>query len=491
MLPYSRRRMRSTTVHSVVLATSLLTALGGTLLNSLIETLIRNVSKQVFSRALLVPLALCVGFSSVAVSALCSFTRSRQSDRKPRVISGTTLATSENVEGATLSPDGSTIALATSKLTPSAAPDEGDEDSFVEIWDIEKAKCIAKLKLSSVHYSLQGGVPKPERRVGERFIRYASGGKLLVVYDGEDLRVLQLSPATAHSNTDEAGSVQLRATQTIHLALGLPEGNTLVHSMEVTRDGSRAALGICNPREGSALMILVYNLSSSTVLWQWKFETGCVFSGYNPLSWDPQGARLAVSLPAHSGGSPHPFSFLGNKNHVYILDVNSGNTLQDIRAGYTAGPICFSSNNTVLTASLNADSRYFREDTIREWNVDTGGLVREIAGPPQGVHSLLALSADGNVILGYTGREKPVEHFLENQYLEFGIWDYRTGKSVATSGAVERPQPSNGLGDQTGSHASFGSGNARMVLAGAGNKVLLWWHQSSGPFLIYDVPPAQ
>jgi len=398
------------------------------------------------------------------------------------VISGTTFETSEIVEGATLSPNGSAIALVTSKLTPSEAPNEGDKNAVVEIWSIEKAKYIARLNLSSFHYLLRGGIPKPETRAGERFIRYASDGKLLV-YDGEDLHVLESSSGTA----PEPASLQLRETQRIHLDLALPQGNTLVHSMEVTRDGSRAALGICNPREGSSLTIRVYDLLSRSILQQWKFGTGCVFSGFSSLSWDSQGARLAVSLP-YSAGSPHPFSFLMNKNHVYVLDVKSGKILHDIRTGYIAGPICFASNETVLTASLNADSSYFREDTIREWNVNTGRLVREIGGPPQGVHSLLALSADGNLILGYTGREKPVEHFLENEYLEFGLWDHQTGRLVATSGHIERPRPSNPLDKQVGrGHSSFGGGNDRMVMAEAGNKVLVWWQQSSRPFLIYDI----
>jgi hypothetical protein len=175
---------------------------------------------------------------------------------------------------------------------------------------------------------------------------------------------------------------------------------------------------------------------------------------------------------------------------LYILDVASGKILNDIRTGYIAGPVSFTATDTVLTASLNADSGYFREDTIREWNVATGRRVRELGGVPQGVHSLLRLSADGNLVLAYIGREKPVEHFLRNDYLEFGLWDYRTGRLIATSGHVERPQPANALEGQIGPVASFGSGSDRIVVADTGSRVLIWWHQSSRPFLIYDITPA-
>jgi len=114
-------------------------------------------------------------------------------------------------------------------------------------------------------------------------------------------------------------------------------------------------------------------------------------------------------------------------------------------------------------------------------------LVREFDGRPQGVHSLLALSANGNLVLAYTGREKPVEHFLENEYLEFSLWDYRTGKLIGTSGHIERPQSSNPLDHQIGPTASLGSNDDRMNLSEAGNRVLVWWQKSSRPFLIYDV----
>jgi hypothetical protein len=172
------------------------------------------------------------------------------------------------------------------------------------------------------------------------------------------------------------------------------------------------------------------------------------------------------------------------------LDVKSGKILNDIHTDYTSGPVCFTAHDTVLTASLNADSRYFREDTIREWNVASGRRARELDRVPQGIHSLLELSEDGNLILAYTGQEKPVEHFLQNEYLEFGVWDYRMGKLMATSGQIERPQPANSLEQQVGPVASFGSATDRIVLSGAGNRVLVWWYQSSRSFLIYDVPGA-
>src|SRR5262249_22079504 len=143
---------------------------------------------------------------------------------------------------------------------------------------------------------------------------------------------------------------------------------------------------------------------------------------------------------------------------------------------------------TVLTASLNAYSGYFREDPIREWNVASGRRARELDRVPQGIHSLLKLSEDGNLILAYTGQEKPVEHFLQNEYLEFSLWDYRTGQLIATSDHIERPQPTNSREHQVGPVASFGSATDRIVLSGAGNRVLVWWYQSSRPFLIYDVP---
>jgi hypothetical protein len=345
--------------------------------------------------------------------------------------------------------------------------------------------CIDRLS-----WHLLAGIPQPEARVGDRFIRYTSNGKMIVLYDGEDLRVVESHPDATSHNAKEEASVELKEISRIPLDLGSPQSNNFVQSMEVAGDGTRAALEICNPRQGSVQTVRVYDLASRSILRQWKFEKGCVFSGYNPISWDPKGSRLAVSLPEYGGGSPHRLPFIKNKSHLYILDVTSGKILNDIRTGYIAGPVCFTGNDTVLTASLNADSGYFREDTISEWNIGSGQRVRELESVPQGVHSLLRLSADGNLILAYIGREKPVEHFLENDYVEFGLWDYRTGKLITTSGHVERPQPANVLEHRVGPMASFGSGSDRIVVADSGSRVLIWWHQSSRPLLVYDITSA-
>src|SRR5262249_8997125 len=143
---------------------------------------------------------------------------------------------------------------------------QGDRSLFLDIWTIEKARRIARVRLISVPYSLLAGVPQPEARVGDRFIRYAANGHLIVLFDGEDLRVLQWYPEAASTNAEEKVFAQLKEISRIPLDLGSPQNNALVQSMEVARDGSRVALEICNPRQGSFQTVRVYDLASRSVL---------------------------------------------------------------------------------------------------------------------------------------------------------------------------------------------------------------------------------
>jgi PDZ domain-containing protein len=105
-------------------------------------------------RSKLIPAALCLGFLLLASAALHSLSHVQQPESKPRVIKSTSFAISgENVQGVTLSPNGSEIAVVGSQLLPSKEANQGDRDLFLDIWSIEKAKRIARLQLSSVRYS--------------------------------------------------------------------------------------------------------------------------------------------------------------------------------------------------------------------------------------------------------------------------------------------------------------------------------------------------
>src|SRR6266446_10692773 len=129
----------------------------------------------------LIPAELWLGFLLLASAASCSVGHVQQTEAKPNVIKSTPFAISgETVEGVTLSPNGSEIAVVGSQLLPSEDANQGDRNLFLDIWSIEKAKRIARLQLSSVRYSLLAGVPQPEIRVGDRFIRYGSNGKMIV-----------------------------------------------------------------------------------------------------------------------------------------------------------------------------------------------------------------------------------------------------------------------------------------------------------------------
>ncbi len=118
------------------------------------------------------------------------------------------------------------------------------------------------------------------------------------------------------------------------------------------------------------------------------------------------------------------------------MDVKTGETLTGVNTNYVAGPVLFAANDTLLTGSINDDYKGYGLDTIKVWDARTGNLLRKITNPRTGVHYRLDLSADGKLLLGYTGTEKPVENFVKVDCQQFQIWDFASGKLIATSPSI-------------------------------------------------------
>jgi len=401
------------------------------------------------------------------------------------------LATSEFVEAATLAPDGLNIAILSIQDAQATHDLTGHPTQLVEIWNLAGKRLIAHRVLNAVPDGVANENLIPQQRAGDRFVRYSADGSHLLVYDGESLVVLRGLSSASGMSKDPAPK-QLEEAKRISLKLGPPKENTIVQTIEVSPDGSRVAISICNPLQNSGNTVRIYSLLTGEILRKWDFDTGCIAPSYYPLAWDPTGNYVAISLPLFPGGIPRPLSLhRSKKKDLLIMDVNSGAEFASIHSGFIVGPVCFTTQNTVIAASLNADPSYFADDTIREWSIPSGKLIREIKGPPQGIHTLLALSKDGRIIFGYTGMEKQVENFLDNDFLEFSLWDYKTGKSIGSSGHIMRPRPSSPLEKELGEgYPAFGSGKDRITPNDRGNGVLVWWQESTRPFVIYTIPQS-
>src|SRR2546425_908934 len=89
------------------------------------------------------------------------------------------------------------------------------------------------------------------------------------------------------------------------------------------------------------------------------------------------------------------------------MDAESGKILARINTGYLAGPICFTADDKLVTATAeSAWALVLGTHKIKIWNATSERLLREIESAPSGVRESLALSADGKRLLGYVGSEK-------------------------------------------------------------------------------------
>jgi WD40 repeat protein len=154
------------------------------------------------------------------------------------------------------------------------------------------------------------------------------------------------------------------------------------------------------------------------------------------------------------------------------MDVKTGETLAGVNTKYFAGPVLFGPNDTLLTGSTNDDRTGDKYDSVKVWGAQTGKLLREITDPRTGVHYQLYLSADGKLLLGYTGTEKPVENFVNIDTQQFQIWDFASGKVLATSPKF----------------LPIGNQPPRLQLSPDGKFVLVWWGDGTAKPVAYEIP---
>lgn len=299
----------------------------------------------------------------------------------------------------------------------------------------------------------------------EGFIRYSPDARLLLDYDGAGLVHLF-----------ELASNQPQELRTIDLGLTEDRPNFQPVDMEWSPDSGRIAV-ILSFKIFHGGFVRVYDVSIAKLQWERSID----FVEMGGEAWSPDGRRLAITLLSGAPNTAYPERSLTN---LLVLDADSGEKIQAIATGDRAGPVCFAPGNAVLTAPLYSEphSRGLRRpEAVSEWDATTGKLIRRIASPGRDIHDDLALSRDGAVLLGYVGKEKSgfvlrdVE--VENRVLDrrFQLFDYKSGKVIATSPDLER-------GGCAYHMPAF-------RLSPRGDRVLVYWPNSGCAPSVFEVPP--
>lgn len=296
-----------------------------------------------------------------------------------------------------------------------------------------------------------------------RYMEYCADNNILSIFDSEGIR------------TFEVPSYKLKyftpftyPTEETSIRNGIKWN---IVGVSFARDGSRLAVALSDPGLNKGGYVRIYDLPSGVIVREWRMK-GEV-KGIAGIDLSPDAKLVCISwLPQNRS---YPETFIPNSiDNVRIMNIKSGEKLLGINTKYIAGPVLFGSKNTLLTSSINYDRRGYSLDTIKIWNSQTGNLLREITNPRTGVHYKLHFSANQQLLLGYTGTEIPIDHFIDIETQQFHVWDFATGNPIAVSpnfGPVEvSSQPS-------------------LKLSPDGKSVVVWWGEEFEvkPF-VYEIP---
>lgn len=323
---------------------------------------------------------------------------------------------SANVRACAFTPDSQAVAFLYWKgQLISERPWKKVYTSHLAVWNFKTGKVEEKLNWD--YASTDRGDSWPFQ---PRYVKYTQDERYLVIFDETVFRVLDAKTYR------EVRQVPYKEPQEI-----FQNDGWRTEDLSLTPDGSRAAVAISSTIGGNGGFIRVYDLGSGQIVREWRLHDGVRYVTGVALS--PDGGRVAVSsLPIQQSSEPETFIPAGVDN-VRVMDVETGETLAAVNTNYVAGPVLFGPANTLLTGSINNDRKGYSLDTIKVWDARTGKLLREIANPRAGVHYRLDLSEDGKLLLGYTGTEKPVENFVNVESQQFQIWDFASGRLIATS----------------------------------------------------------
>lgn len=321
-----------------------------------------------------------------------------------------------------VSPDGRRITTLVGVSAWGKDPSEKKFNEELQVWDWESAT------LSS-HRVLHEGtfVHAADYSASGRFVRYSDAGTKLIVCQG-DGHLLVMDSKTLEIIQDMdmeklKWTTQFRASNT----------NSFVRDMEVDSQARRAAVLLAWGLSGKG-ELRVYDLSSGRLLQTWPIQDSMPHNFSRPISIDPKGTQVALSLKPFEPGER---KLRREERNVLIYDIDSGKLVTSANTGYLAGTIHLSTSDTMVTVS--GDATRNNRDPLRIWDLHTGKLLREIANPQEGIHYVMDVSADGRIAVASIALQESKSAFLWLEAVtihkkdRLRLWDLTTGKILATT----------------------------------------------------------
>jgi len=355
---------------------------------------------------------------------------------------------------AALAPDGSRVAAIISEGV--GGEWSGKAFDVLQIWDFRSQKLVTERKVRSWDVSSVGGIPVTESTF-PRNLAYSSDGHELIYCDGRTVHIFDVSEyqeVRAFSVTP--AKAEEREWQVQRMSLSPNGGEIAVRLMESKREKNKSLWPT------GRLLLAIYSSVTGKLEDQREFDASM---GNGGLAWSPDGVQVAITL----------FPFEGMSSTINFADVRIAAVgRQDplsINTDYSAGDAVFVGNAKVLTVSAMPAFGSSRKASLRLWDIQNGKLEREIPSAPDGVHYHLQISQDGRVVLGYVGKDRRNENFVDTVEQRFQLWDASSWDVVFTSPPIRGPLDARDM---------------RFALSPTGNLILVWWQNVDGPIFLYE-----
>jgi len=316
------------------------------------------------------------------------------------------------VQGADISSDDALMAISTSEVHTRQTLNEN----------------IALFKLGETAPIAQTALSPPPPRSGTPFL---GQHKMFPVFTADAKHLLVLDAFARIHVLDVPSLSTSRVIQ-----LSTPKAaDAMVTSIQLSPNNEHIGVLISQAPSGGELD--VYDLQTGEQTSTWRFEHFYV----NSFRWFPDSGKLVVSTTTTSE------SATSQSTGKVAPDLQICDLQQKVptllHLGYPVGDIAFAGPEWVFTVGAYPNEKI----PLRIVDLKTGNMVQEVPHSESGVRYHVSTSIRSDRVLAYIGREKMKFSWLGMESTpevidqRFQVWDWKTGKVIATSPALKPLRP--------------------------------------------------
>jgi hypothetical protein len=317
---------------------------------------------------------------------------------------------SANLDSYALSPDGSLLAIFRAQEHPSAIPDTVTNE--LEVMEVKSSKIVATVAIPTT--VILAGPSQPQWSFASTGVRYCDRGKYILANGvGGTFYVV------------DTESYKVKAEISFELdnhrpGLRMDSGTRVVLAVACAANANVAAFELVFGPYGTGLT-KAFNLDTGK-------QTGEIAEDISAgrlmnLDVSPSGTNASILVEKAASDGP-----TAKNNDLVILNLGAHTVSRHLLTGMGGSQAAFVADSSVAVAGNRLKDR-----AIKLFDVDTGAVSQSFGEPPDGARASVAASADGKVLLGYTGSEGEINGALQIHAARFTLWDRQTGKIIARS----------------------------------------------------------